>query len=102
MNVNRSSGRLYRFPNRQEVSPVEYKIYEERETGMNGHWWGEIYLDSALRLREDKNYIMEFEDGRKGRCVVKRLSNRVINGTPSRYMYRFTGLGILGDEFPID
>jgi hypothetical protein len=100
MDIKHGDGKLYRFSNQQMVSAVEYKLYEEQDPGMYGHWWGELYLDSNLRIIEDKNYVMEFQDGRKGRCVVKRLSNRVLIGIPSRHMYRFTGMGTMGNEFP--
>jgi hypothetical protein len=98
MDIKHGDGKLYRFNNQQLVSSVEYKLYEEDSSGI--HWWGELYLDTNIRILEDKNYVMEFDDSRKGRCVVKRLSNRVLIGMPSRHMYRFTGIGPLGADFP--
>jgi len=98
MDIKHGDGKIYRFSNQQVVSSVEYKLYDEDTDNL--HWWGELYLDTNIRILEDKNYVMEFCDGRKGRCVIKRLSNRVLVGMPSRHMYRFTGIGPLGDDFP--
>jgi hypothetical protein len=94
MEIKHGDGKLYRVGSEQLVSAVEFKLYEELDSG-SVRWWGELYLDTNLRIKEDNRYIVEFEDGRKGRCYVQRLSNRVLVGMPSRHMYRFSGISPL-------
>jgi len=94
MEIKHGGGKLYRLASDQLVSIVEYKLFDDIGSGPL-RWWGELYLDTSKHIVEDNRYIVEFEDGRKGRCAVRRLSNRVLIGIPSRYMYRFSGISPL-------
>jgi len=94
MDIRQGGGKLYRSGSEKLVSAIDYKIYEDLTTEP-ARWWGEFYLDTNMNIKEDNGYVVELEDGRRGRCYVKRLSNRVLRGIPSRYMYRLTSISPL-------
>ena len=58
-------------------------------------WWGELILIEYQRISDGTGYIIELEDGRQGKCSLKKRVNRAVSGVPPRYVYRFTGDGPL-------
>ena len=70
---------------------VNYKLHDGSELG----WWGEFVLTEYHRLREGDGYIIEFEDGRKGRCFLKKKVNRAVYGLSPLFCYHFRGNGLL-------
>jgi len=83
-------GKLYKS-NSEFIVDVNYHFYDESQAG----WWGELVPTEYKRLGEGEGYVLEFEDGRKGRCSLKKRINRAVNGTPSLYYYYFRGQGEL-------
>jgi hypothetical protein len=44
-----------------------------------------------VRIKDGSGYILELEDGRRGRCSLKKRVNRAVTSLPPRYVYHFTG-----------
>jgi len=94
MEIKQGRGKLYRIGSEQLVSDVDYRLYQDSALEPE-RWWGEFYLDRNIKIDEDDGYIMELEDGGKGRCYVKKLVNKVLSGIPARYVYRVNGASLL-------
>ena len=92
--VKLGRGKLYLAGSEQFVGMIDYQIYEEL-AGWAGHWWGELTLTESLSIHESGKYIIELEDGRKGRCSLIKRVNRAVSGVPPRYLYHFTGTSSL-------
>ncbi|GAJ16048.1 unnamed protein product, partial [marine sediment metagenome] len=65
--------------------------YDKAETG----WWGELVLTEYKRPDESASYVIEFEDGRRGKCSLRKRVNRAVSGVPPLYRYQFRGRGRL-------
>jgi hypothetical protein len=94
MEIKEGRGRLYLIGSEKFISDVDYKLYQDLDAEP-ARWWGEIYLDRGIKIDEEARYIIELEDGRKGRCFVKKLVNRALPGIPAQYVYRLNGVGLL-------
>jgi hypothetical protein len=94
MEIKQGRGKLYRTSSEQFVLAIDYKLYQDLAAEPE-RWWGEFYLDRGIKISEEEGYIMELEDGRKGRCFVKKLVNRVLPGIPAQYVYRVNGMSPL-------
>jgi hypothetical protein len=94
MEIKEGRGRLYLIGSEKFISDVDYKLYQDLDAEP-ARWWGEIYLDRGIKIDEEARYIIELEDGCKGRCFVKKLVNRVLPGIPAQYVYRVNGVGLL-------
>ena len=90
MDISEGKGKLYRAASEQFAAAIDYQVHEDL-TADPVHWWGEFTLTDKVSIRENDRYIIELEDGRKGRCYIKKLVNRVARGVPPRYVYHFTG-----------
>jgi len=88
--INWGRGKLYRADDAQLVSGVKYQIHEEHASEVV-HWWGEFTFTGNVNAQDNTQYIIELEDGRKGKCHIKKLVNRVARGVPPRYLHHFTG-----------
>jgi hypothetical protein len=84
-------GKLYFSVNNQLIANVSYQFQHESPT----QWWGELTLVDYRRLSDGSGYILELEDGRKGRCSLKKRVNRAVTSLPPRYVYHFTGSGLI-------
>ena len=89
--INRGRGKLYDNMTGQFVADIKYQVNEDLDEEPVP-WWGELSLTEYLRVSDDDRYIIELEDGRKGRCHVKKRVNRAVSGVPPRYIYNFKGL----------
>ena len=88
--ISRGRGKLYRMGSEQFVDAINYQIHEDL-TEEPAHWWGEFTFTNIMNINESNRYIIELEDGRKGKCYLKKLVNRAVSGVPPRYLYHFTG-----------
>lgn len=86
-----STGKLYKSSDNQFVAKVNYKLQDESAT----RWWGELTLATQARIRESDGFILELDDGRKGRCRLRKRVNRAVSGIPPRYVYHFSGTDTL-------
>jgi hypothetical protein len=75
------------------IADIRYQMMETSKTKYTtGKWWGDF--STKKEIKRSGNYILEFEDGRKGECLVSIRSEAT--GGASRYHYSFFGRGPLG------
>ena len=80
------SGKLYNYDG-QFLADVDYKFYGESAQS----WWGELILTEYQRLSDGDGYVIELEDGRKGKCFLKKKVNRAVYGLSPLFCYTFRG-----------
>lgn len=90
MSVKSGLGKLYRA-NDEFIVNVNYQFYNDSEYG----WWGELVPTEYERITEGGGYVIEFKDGRRGTCSLRKRVNRAVTGTPPLYHYHFRGNGQL-------
>ena len=95
-----ATGRLYYQNSGEAIVEVDYRFYDESPSG----WWGELIFKEYRRVRDGDGYVIEFEDGRKGSCLLTKRVNRAVTGTPPLYYYYFRGMSQLRDtpRLPVD
>ena len=86
-----ATGKLYKSGNEEFVANVDYRFYDKSEMG----WWGELVLTEYKRPDESVSYVIELEDGRRGKCSLRKRVNRAVTGVPPLYRYQFRGRGRL-------
>lgn len=75
------------------IADIRYQMMETSKTKYTtGKWWGEF--STRKEIKRAGNYILEFEDGRKGECIIN--ANSEAARSTSRYHYSFFGRGPLG------
>jgi len=84
-------GKLYRSNDEEFVAEVSYQFQDESESS----WWGELSLVEYKRIGDSGGFIIELEDKRRGMCYLKKRVNRAVSGVPPRYIYHFSGTGML-------
>ena len=82
-------GRLYHFNSKEALVGVSYRFYDESPSA----WWGELVPKEYCRLSDGDSYVLELEDGRRGRCSLRKRVNRAVSSTPPLYYYYFRGVG---------
>jgi uncharacterized protein YwgA len=82
-------GKLYRLAGDEFIVKVDYQFHDESPVS----WWGELVPKEYRRLSDGDGYIIELEDGRKGRCSLRKRVNRAVSGIPPLYHYQFKGRG---------
>ena len=86
-----NTGKLYRLEDGEFIVEVDYRFHDESSV----NWWGELVPREYRRLADGDGYVIEIEDGRKGRCFLRKRVNRAVSGTPPLYHYNFKGRGHL-------
>ena len=89
-------GKLYHFDSEEAVVRVDYRFYDESPSG----WWGELVPKEYRRLSDGDSYVLELEDGRRGRCSLRKRVNRAVSSTPPLYYYYFRGVGRFEEKPP--
>jgi hypothetical protein len=84
-------GRIINSLSGAEVGEVEYTFLNDSAYS----WWGELIFIEHCRVAEGDGYLLEVEDGRRGKCSLIKRVNKATYGIPSRYYYRFQGTGLL-------
>lgn len=84
-------GKLYDAGSGDFLAEVDYRLLSQAPN----HWWGELTIDSERVFRDGDSYLIQLDDGRKGRCFLHRRVNKAVAGFLTRYHYRFTGSGKL-------
>jgi hypothetical protein len=82
-------GRLYGIDGEEVMVSVDYRFYDESPL----RWWGELVPKEYRRLGDGDGYVIELEDGRRGRCSLRKRVNRAVSSTPPLYYYYFRGMG---------
>ena len=94
--VTRGKGKLYEVSGEKLVSEVNYQIHEELTTeGKLEKWWGELTLVDNIRIQDGDKYVIELEDKRKGRCLLRRRVNKAVISVPPRFFYWVQNTGPL-------
>ena len=84
-------GKLY-FDSNEFIVDVNYQLHDESKSS----WWGELIpTEYSRHLGDGDGFVIELEDGRQGRCSLRKRINRAVSGTPPRYYYYFRGHGRL-------
>jgi hypothetical protein len=95
MEVKEGKGKLYLIGGSEQfISDIDCKLYQDA-AAEPARWWGECAIDRSIKISEKDGYIIELEDGCRGRCFVRKLVNRVLPGIPARSVYRVNGTGLL-------
>ena len=84
-----ATGRLYQSRDEKLIAGVNYQFQHEEEH----RWWGELTLVDFVRIKDGSGYLLELEDGRRGKCALKKRVNRAVTSLPPRYIYHFSGSG---------
>lgn len=84
-------GKLYQSSDNSLVGEVQYQLQGETDS----RWWGELQTVEYVRIKEGSGYVIELEDGRRSRCILKKRVNRAVSSLPPRYVYHFSGNGVL-------
>ena len=80
-------GKLY-IPGDEQSVGIKYRFYVEARVG----WRGEFVLREYRRFNDGDDFVIEFEDGRKGKCYVRKMANRVLTTVvPPIFTYYFRG-----------
>ncbi len=79
------AGKLYQ-PDDEFVANVNYQFHDKSKAS----WWGELVLTEYRQLNESDSYIIELQDGHRGRCSLRKRINRAAKGTPPLYYYHFS------------
>ena len=87
-------GKLYRIGEEKAFASVNYQIRESMSS-FSSQWSGEVILRDEVSIGEGGWYLIELEDGSRGKCVLKRMVNRATSSVPPRFVYRLTGSGAL-------
>ena len=95
-NVISGRGKLYKANSEKLISEVSYKIHEELTTeGTLNRWWGELAPTDSIRIEGGEEFVIELEDGRKGRCYLQRRANRALILVPLSRVFHIHGIGLL-------
>jgi phosphoserine aminotransferase len=78
------------------VARINFNLMETESTKYNKKkWWGDFSLNEALK--HGGNYLIGFEDSRKGECIV--IPNTEARSAKSKtWYYHFNGRGALGKK----
>lgn len=85
-----AEGKLYSYDG-QFVSVVNYRCFDESQH----NWWGELTLSEYKKIKDGDGYYLVFEDGRYGRCFLKKKVNKAVFGLTPLFCYAFRGNGEL-------
>jgi hypothetical protein len=86
-----TTGKLYRNDDGQLIGSIEYKFQNETDS----NWWGELVFTRYTKAGDGDGYLIETEDGRRGRCALKKKVNKAVSGIPPLYYYHVRGIGPL-------
>ena len=86
-----NKGKLYRPGDEKSAIDIDCRLHVDSAAG----WRGEFVLKEYRRLIDGNDYMIEFVDGRKGMCSIRKKVNKAVSVGPLRYHYSFKGLGKL-------
>lgn len=89
-------GKLYFSDGGEAILKVDYRFHDESPVS----WWGELVPKEYRRLSDGDGYMLELEDGRRGRCSLRKRVNRAVSSTPPLYYYYFRGMGRFEEKPP--
>jgi hypothetical protein len=99
LHYNGGSGFLHDKELEKPIADIQYQLIETDATKYAAKkWWGGF--STKREVKKLGNYMIEFDDGRQGDCVIFSGDELPKGTRPSRrYQYRFYGRGRLrGDR----
>ena len=84
-------GKLYTARSGEFIVEVNYQLFGESEAS----WWGELVPTEYRRINDGEGFLLELDDGRRGRCSLRKRINRAVSGPLPLYHYQFIGRGRL-------
>ncbi|ACZ62183.1 MULTISPECIES: hypothetical protein [Dehalococcoides] len=75
----------------QLIGQVEYTLQDNSDS----RWWGELVFTEYHKVADGGGYSILTEDGKQGRCTLKKKLNKAVYGMPSRHFYLFQGMSPL-------
>ena len=96
------TGKLYDAGGKQIINIVKYQIWERFQTEHTfGEWWGELVVGNIIWPLGE--YVIELEDGRRGKIIITSIGNTFLQSGQTIYNYPFQGSGLLiQDKEPKD
>jgi len=79
------AGKIYGSGGKEFIVNVDYKLYDKSESSRRG----ELVPTEYKAIADGDGYIMEFQDGTRGRCTLKKRVNKAVRGVPPLYYYYF-------------
>ena len=84
-------GKLYQAYDEQFIGDVDYRLHNDSAN----NWWGELVFTEYRKVSDGDGYLIKLEDGRRGRCSLKKKVNKAVSGIPPLYYHFFRGSGQL-------
>jgi hypothetical protein len=81
------TGKIFNSLSNEFIANVSYQFQHEEDH----RWWGEMTLIEYKQVKDGGGYTLVLEDGRQGRCALKKRVNRAVTSLPPRYVYHFSG-----------
>ena len=95
VHYSNGSGLLHDHESEKSVVDIQYYLRETDPTKYTSRkWWGG--LSTKQGIKRLGNYQIEFQDGRRGTCVIVISDTPVERNVARRYHYLFYGRGRLG------
>ena len=97
MAVHYSSGfgSLYDKELDKDITDIQYQLIETDETKYaSKKWWGEFF--TKREIKQQGNYLIEFDDGRTGKCEIFGSDTQGKKEASRLHYYRFYSRGRLG------
>lgn len=90
--ILKGKGKIYKDEINAEApfADVNYNIMAEE-----GRWNGELILTRKDFIKDGQVFLLEMEDGRKGKCSLRKKVNKAVMGMPVRYFFALSGIGVL-------
>ena len=80
------TGKIYGSGGKEFIVNVDYKLYDKSESSRRG----ELVPTEYKPIADGDGYVMEFQDGTRGRCTLKKRVNKAVRGVPPLYYYYFS------------
>ena len=80
-----NKGKLYGSRGKEFIVNVDYKLYHESESSLQG----ELKPTEYRRLSDGDGYIIELQDGFRSKCSLRKKINQAVGGIPPLYHYYF-------------
>ena len=90
--IIKGKGKIYKdeINNDTPFADVNYNIMAD-----DGRWNGELIMARKDVVKDGQLFILELEDGRRGKCSLRKKVNKAVMGMPVRYFFALNGVGNL-------
>ena len=88
--ILKGRGKIFRDGKEEPFAEVNYQLFVE-----DNRWYGELILTRKDIIRDGEVFLLEIEDGRHGKCALRKKVNKAVMGMPVRYFFALNGIGVL-------